>query len=65
METSNTMRVKGNKRFRDRHGKWRCYHRKTRKPFKAEFGTDAFFVELAELEEVARRERQAEAQSVS
>jgi integrase len=44
------VRVKGIKRFQDRHGKWRCYHRKTGLPIKAEFGTGEFFAELAQLE---------------
>ena len=44
--------VKGVKRYRDRHGKWRCYHRKTGKPIVAAFGTAEFFQELAGLEAV-------------
>jgi integrase len=47
------VRVKGVKRFRDRHGKWRCYHRKTGLPIKAEFGSGEFFAELARLEGLA------------
>jgi hypothetical protein len=47
------VRVKGIKRFRDRHGKWRCYHRKTGLPVKADFGTGEFFAELARLEDLA------------
>jgi integrase len=47
------VRVKGVKRFQDRHGKWRCYHRKTGVPIKAEFGTGEFFAELARLEGLA------------
>jgi hypothetical protein len=43
------IRVKGLKRYKDRHGKWRCYHRKTGTPIKAEFGTGDFFKELATL----------------
>lgn len=43
------VRVKGGKRYKDRHGKWRCYHRKTRTAIKAEYGTAEFFVELASL----------------
>jgi hypothetical protein len=43
------VRVKGIKRFMDRSGKWRTYHRKTGQPLKAEFGTAEFFLELAEL----------------
>jgi hypothetical protein len=49
------VRVKGVKRFRDRHGKWRCYHRKTGLPIKAEFGSGEFFDELARLDGLARR----------
>src|ERR1700730_4761716 len=47
------VRVKGIKRCRDRHGKWRCYHRKTGLPVKADFGTGEFFAELARLEDLA------------
>jgi integrase len=47
------VRVKGIKRFRDRHGKWRCYHRKTGLPIKAAFGTGEFFAELARLNGVS------------
>jgi integrase len=43
------IRVKGLKRYKDRHGKWRCYHRKTGTPIKAQFGTGEFFTELAAL----------------
>jgi integrase len=49
------VRIKGVKRFRDRHGKWRCYHRKTGLPIKAEFGSGEFFEELARLDGVARQ----------
>lgn len=48
------MRVKGIKRFRDRHGKWRCYHRKTGKPITAEFGTPEFMAELQRLNDEAQ-----------
>jgi hypothetical protein len=47
------VRVKGIKRFRDRHGRWRCYHRKTGLPIKAEFGSGEFFEELARLNGLA------------
>jgi integrase len=47
------VRVKGLKRFRDRHGVWRTYHRKTGRPIKAEFGTGAFFAELSRLDALA------------
>lgn len=45
------VRLKGIKRFRDRHGKWRCYHRKTGKPIKSEFGSIEFFLELQDITE--------------
>ena len=41
--------VVGVKRYRDRHGKWRCYHRKTGKPIKAAWGTPEFLIELKGL----------------
>jgi hypothetical protein len=44
------VRIKGIKRYKDRHGKWRCYHRKTGIPIKAEYATAGFFVELAALD---------------
>lgn len=44
--------VKGVKRFIDRHGKWRCYHRKTGKPIRSEFGTAEFFLELQALDKL-------------
>lgn len=44
------MRLKGLKRFKDRHGKWRTYHRATGRPIKSEFGTPAFLAELAALD---------------
>jgi integrase len=47
--------VKGIKRFRDRHGKWRCYHRKTGLPISAEFGSGQFFEELARLDGLAQQ----------
>src|SRR5260370_38454567 len=49
------VRIKGIKRFRDRHGKWRCYHRKTGLPIKAQFGSGDFFEELARLDGLARQ----------
>jgi hypothetical protein len=49
------VRIKGVKRFRDRHGRWRCYHRKTGLPIKAEFGSGEFFEELARLDGIARQ----------
>lgn len=41
--------VKNVKRYRDRHGKLRCYHRPTGTAIEAEFGTAAFFAELGRL----------------
>jgi len=43
------VRVKGVKRYRAK-GRWYAYHRKTGARFKAEFGSGAFFAELAQLE---------------
>jgi integrase len=48
------VRVRGIKRFLDRHGKWRCYHRKTGLPIKSEFGSGEFFEELARPDGVAK-----------
>jgi hypothetical protein len=47
------VRVKGVKRYRVR-GRWFAYHRKTGTRIKAEFGTGAFFAELAALERKLR-----------
>lgn len=44
------VRLKGLKRFKDRHGKWRTYHRATGLPIHAELGTPAFLAEFASLE---------------
>lgn len=41
--------ISGVKRYRDRHGKWRNYHRATGKPIKAPYGTAEFAAEVAEL----------------
>jgi hypothetical protein len=49
------VRIKGIKQFRDRHGKWRRYHRKTGLPIKAEFGSGEFFEELARLDGIAKQ----------
>jgi integrase len=49
------VRIRGIKRFRDRHGKWRCYHRKTGLPIKAEFGSGEFFEALARLDGLAKQ----------
>ncbi|MVT70656.1 tyrosine-type recombinase/integrase [Bradyrhizobium pachyrhizi] len=46
------IRVKGFKIFKDRHGKPRCYHRKTRTPIdleKCPVGTPEFFAEVARI----------------
>jgi hypothetical protein len=56
------VQVRGVKRFRDRHGKWRVYHRKTGQPLKAEFGTAAFFLELNELDHRAAHSQPATGQ---
>lgn len=49
------VRVKGLKKYRDRHGQWRCYIRKTRQTIdlvKFPFGTPEF---LAEVERLGRQ----------
>lgn len=51
--------VKGVKRYRDRHGKWRNYHRATGRPIKAEYGTAAFVAEVAELDGLAPEKKAA------
>jgi integrase len=46
------VRVKGFKIFKDRHGRWRCYDRKTGHPVdlvKAPIGSPEFFVECARI----------------
>jgi hypothetical protein len=46
------VRVKGFKIFKDRHGRWRCYHRKTGTPIdlgKAPIGSPEFFAECQRL----------------
>jgi integrase len=46
------VRVKGFKIFKDRHGRWRCYHRKTGTPMdlgKAPIGSPEFFAECQRL----------------
>ena len=45
--------IRGVKRYRDRHGTWRNYHRATGKAIKAEYGTAAFAAEVAELDNAA------------
>jgi integrase len=49
------VRVRGIKRYRSK-GRWYVYHRKTGKHIDAEFGTAAFFNELAKLERRVKRE---------
>jgi integrase len=49
------IRVKGFQIFRDRHGKWRCYHRKTRRPIDvtvAPLGSAEFMAECARIAEL-------------
>jgi integrase len=49
------VRVKGIKRYRSK-GRWYVYHRQTGKRIDAEYGTGAFFNELAMLERRVKRE---------
>jgi integrase len=51
------IRVKGFKIFTDRHGKMRCYHRRTKTPVdlvKAPLGSAAFFAECARITEISK-----------
>lgn len=48
-----TVRVKGFKIYKDRTGKWRCYHRTSATPIKAEIGTAEFFAECARITKLA------------
>lgn len=51
------IRVKGFKVFADRHGKMRCYHRRTNTPVdltKAPLGSAAFFSECARITELSK-----------
>jgi integrase len=51
------IRVKGFQIFKDRHGKWRCYHRKTRTPVdieKAPIGSAEFFSECNRIAELGK-----------
>lgn len=51
------VRVKGFQIFKDRHGKWRCYHRKTRTPVdldKAPIGSAEFFAECARIADLVK-----------
>lgn len=46
------VRVKGFQIFKDRHGRWRCYHRKTGTPIdltQAPIGSPEFFAECARV----------------
>jgi hypothetical protein len=46
------VRVKGFQIFKDRHGKWRCYHRRTRASVdlgRAPLGSAEFFAECARI----------------
>src|SRR4051812_16645512 len=43
-------RIKGVKQYNDRHGKWRCYHRKTGKPILAEYKSADFYAEISALD---------------
>ena len=47
------VRVKGFKIFRDRHGKMRCYHRKSGTPINSQIGTAEFFAECARISALA------------
>ena len=50
------VRVKGFQIFRDRHGRWRCYHRKTSQPIdlaKAPLGSAEFMAECARITEIS------------
>jgi integrase len=50
------VRVKGIKRYRSpKNGLWYCYHRATKTRLVSEFGSPAFFAELAKLDEQADR----------
>src|SRR2546423_1462840 len=49
------IRVKGIKRYRAK-GRWYTYHREAGVRLKAEFGTGAFFAELAALERKLKRQ---------
>jgi hypothetical protein len=51
------VRVKGFQVFKDRHGKMRCYHRKTRIAVDLQampLGSAAFFAECARIAELSR-----------
>jgi integrase len=51
------IRVRGFQIFKDRHNKWRCYHRATRTPIdldKHPLGTSSFLAEVARIEAVLK-----------
>jgi len=51
------VRVKGFQIFEDRHGKMRCYHRKTKTPVdlrKAPLGSTTFFAECVRIAELSK-----------
>jgi integrase len=51
------IRVRGFQIFRDRHGKWRCYHRKTRTPVdlaRAPIGSAEFFAECNRIADLVK-----------
>jgi hypothetical protein len=50
------VRVKGIKRYRSK-GRWYLYHRPTGVRLEADFGTGAFFAELAALEQKVEKEK--------
>lgn len=49
------IRIPGVKRYKDRHGVLRTYHRATGKPIVAEYGTAAFAVEVNELNGLVKK----------
>ena len=52
-ESMTSVRVKGFKIYKDRTGKWRCYHRATATPIKSPIGTAEFFAECAGISRLA------------
>ncbi len=51
------VRIKGFQIFKDRHGRWRCYHRKTRQPIdldKMPLGSAEFMAECMRIMALAR-----------
>ena len=54
-----TVRIKGFKIFKDRHGRMRCYHRETGQKIdlvKAPLGSAAFFTECEKITAIVRQE---------